>query len=442
MSDHMSENRRITLHRLSADTATAVTAPSSKSETNRALLLAALSPGKTTLHRCLASKDTLLMAAALRELGVSVSELDQPTTVVESSGQLSVPASGKVLFLGNAGTATRFLTAACCLIDGSITVDGDEDMRQRPIKPLVDALARIGFAIRTETESVPVEINGGASEQTSATSSAPSLASLQASITVDARQSTQFTSALMMIAPKLPNGLTVQMANPEVLDGSGYLNLTTTLMQAFGAQISSPSFGTWRIEPTDYQAPAEHAIEADYSACTYFWAANALRETPMIIDNDHHEQTLQPDAKAFDHIAQFPTMAATIDGSMIQDAVPTLAVLAAFNNSTVRFVGIKNLRVKECDRIEAVHEGLNRIRAGLATIEGDDLIVHGDPALTPDHLETTIRTFNDHRIAMSFALAGYRVAGLVIENPDCVGKTFPTYWSVMATMGLGSTPYE
>lgn len=430
MSDNVSDNTRITIHRLSADTATSVTAPSSKSETNRALLLAALSPGKTTLHRCLASKDTLLMAAALRELGVSVSELDQPTTVVESSGQLS--ATGKTLFLGNAGTATRFLTAACCLIDGAITVDGDEDMRQRPIKPLVDALARIGFAISTETESVPVNING----------SVTPLASLQNSITVDARQSTQFTSALMMIAPKLPNGLTVQMANPDVLDGSGYLNLTTTLMQAFGAQISSQDFGTWHIEPTDYQAPADHAIEADYSACTYFWAANALRETPMSIDNDHHEHTLQPDAKAYDHIAQFPTMAATIDGSMIQDAVPTLAVLAAFNHSTVRFVGIKNLRVKECDRIEAVHEGLNRIRAGLATIEGDDLIVHGDPALTPDHPETTIRTFNDHRIAMSFALAGYRVEGLVIENPDCVGKTFPTYWSVMATMGLGSRPYK
>jgi 3-phosphoshikimate 1-carboxyvinyltransferase len=119
--------------------------------------------------------------------------------------------------------------------------------------------------------------------------------------------------------------------------------------------------------------------------------------------------------------------------------VPTIAVLAAFNETPVRFVGIANLRVKECDRIRAVSTGLNNIRAGLATEEGDDLIVSSDPALAGQTLPADIDTFADHRIAMSFALAGLRIGGITILDPDCVGKTFPEYWDVMAGLGVHYT---
>jgi len=135
-------------------------------------------------------------------------------------------------------------------------------------------------------------------------------------------------------------------------------------------------------------------------------------------------------------IARFPQLPPEIDGSQMQDAVPTLAVLAAFNETPVRFVGIANLRVKECDRIRALSSGLNRILPGLAREEGDDLIVKSDPALAGKRLPAEIDSFADHRIAMSFALAGLKIDGITILDPDCVGKTFPAYWRTLAALGV------
>ena len=129
-------------------------------------------------------------------------------------------------------------------------------------------------------------------------------------------------------------------------------------------------------------------------------------------------------------------MPAIIDGSQMQDAVPTLAVLAAFNENPVRFTGIENLRVKECDRTRALSLGLNNIRQGLAEEDGDDLIVHADPALAGQTLPAEIDTFADHRIAMSFALAGLKISGITILDPLCVGKTYPGYWNALASLGV------
>jgi 3-phosphoshikimate 1-carboxyvinyltransferase len=144
----------------------------------------------------------------------------------------------------------------------------------------------------------------------------------------------------------------------------------------------------------------------------------------------------QPDAKAKALIAAFPHMPAVIDGSQMQDAVPTLAVLASFNSTPVRFTGIANLRVKECDRIRALSLGLNAIRKGLAREEGDDLVVNADPALAGQTLPAVIDTFADHRIAMCFALAGLKVHGITIQDPDCVAKTYPGYWAALNALGV------
>jgi 3-phosphoshikimate 1-carboxyvinyltransferase len=147
----------------------------------------------------------------------------------------------------------------------------------------------------------------------------------------------------------------------------------------------------------------------------------------------------QPDAEAAKFIAMFPHLPAVIDGSQMQDAVPTLAVLAAFNATPVRFVGIANLRVKECDRITALSTELNRIVPGLAREEGDDLLVFSDPRLmelSSRNARTRVETYEDHRIAMSFALAGLRIGGITILDPDCVGKTFPDYWKVLGSLGV------
>ncbi len=135
-------------------------------------------------------------------------------------------------------------------------------------------------------------------------------------------------------------------------------------------------------------------------------------------------------------ISQWPNMPAVIDGSQMQDAIPTLAVMAAYNESPVRFVGIENLRVKECDRTAALSQGLNRIKPGIAVEESDDLIVNGDPSLAGQTVSANIDTFADHRIAMCFALAGFKTAGVTILDPGCVAKTFPTYWSVFEGLGI------
>lgn len=191
---------------------------------------------------------------------------------------------------------------------------------------------------------------------------------------------------------------------------------------------------TWRVAPTGYTAH-DYLIEPDASAATYLWAAEVLTGGRIDIGVAAQDFT-QPDAKAQAVIAQFPDMQATVVGSQMQDAIPTLAVLAAFNNTPVRFTELANLRVKECDRVQALHDGLNEIRLGLATIEGDDLLVASDPALAGTACTALIDTHADHRIAMCFALAGLKVSGIRIQDPDCVAKTYPDYWKALASLGV------
>ena len=205
-------------------------------------------------------------------------------------------------------------------------------------------------------------------------------------------------------------------------------------MKSFGASVEETGPGAWRVQPTAYRA-TDFVIEPDASAATYLWAAEIL--TGGSIDLGVKSDTFtQPDARARAVMEQFPHMPALIDGSQMQDAVPTLAVLSAFNATPVRFTGIANLRVKECDRINAVATELSRIRPGLGREDGDDLIVASDPGLAGQRLPARIETYSDHRIAMSFALTGLMIDGITILDPDCVGKTYPGYWKALASLGV------
>ncbi|PCI87841.1 MAG: 3-phosphoshikimate 1-carboxyvinyltransferase [Hyphomicrobiales bacterium] len=393
----------------------------SKSLSNRALLLAALSSGTTELTGCLVSDDTIYMAQSLRKMGVEISELNADRIVIKSSGKLSAPS--EPLFVGNAGTAARFLTAAVALADGVVVVDGDEDMQKRPIMPLVDALNRLGIKASSPTGCPPVAVEGSPD------------ADLMTEIEIDGGLSSQYVSALMMMAPRLKNGLKITISGDAKIGGFGYVEITRKMMQEFGADVSTAGGNSWQVRAGQY-GRAEYVVEPDYSSCTYIWGANALSGGELVADNIDVSITAQPDAKSKALFDQFPNMPRVIDGEQMQDSVPALAVVAAFNNVPVRFVGIANLRVKECDRIEVVAAGLNAIKAGLATVEGDDLIVHSDSNLQTDGVESRIDTARDHRIAMSFALAGIRLDGILIENPKCVEKTFPNFWEVMAEVGL------
>ncbi|WP_278388142.1 3-phosphoshikimate 1-carboxyvinyltransferase [Pseudomonas oryzihabitans] len=395
-----------------------VAPPGSKSITNRALLLAALAKGTSRLTGALKSDDTRHMSEALRQMGVTVDEPDATTFVVTSSGRLQQPEAP--LFLGNAGTAVRFLTAAVATVDGAVTLTGDTYMQKRPIGPLLETLSANGIQVEAPSGCPPVTVTG------------------QGRLTarrfeVDAGLSSQYVSALLMLAALGSEPVDVALRGSDI-GARGYVDLTVEAMRAFGAQVEQLDAATWRVAPTGYFA-RDYFIEPDASAATYLWAAQAL--TGGTIDLGVADDAFtQPDAKALDHIAAFPRLPAVIDGSQMQDAIPTLAVLAAFNETPVRFVGLANLRVKECDRVAALHDGLNAIRAGLASVEGDDLLVAADPALAGTRTDAVIETHADHRIAMCFALAGLKVAGIRILDPECVGKTYPEYWNALRSLNV------
>jgi 3-phosphoshikimate 1-carboxyvinyltransferase len=394
------------------------TPPGSKSITNRALLLAGLADGTSRLTGALKSLDTELMAKALQAMGVEVEEPDATTFLVTGHGRLVAPA--EPLYLGNAGTATRFLTAVAATANGTVVVDGDEHMRKRPIGPLVDALRSLGIDASAPTGCPPVTLRGqghfGAGR-----------------VEIDGGLSSQYVSALLMAAALGQGPVEVALTGDQI-GARGYIELTVAAMRAFGAEVEAINDGLWRIAPTGYRA-ADFHVEPDASAATYFWAAAAL--TGGHIDlGVPPEAFTQPDAAAAGIIEQFPKLPAVIDGSQMQDAIPTLAVLAAFNETPVRFIGIANLRVKECDRISALSTELNRIRPNLAQEEGDDLLVYSDPNLVGQMRPTEIETYADHRIAMSFALAGLRIGGITILDPACVGKTFPGYWEALRGLGV------
>ena len=392
--------------------------PGSKSITNRVLLLAALARGRSVLTGALKSDDTARMAEALRAMGVTVEEPDATTFVVEATGRLRKPDGP--LFLGNAGTAMRFLTAAVVLVNGEVVLDGDPYMRERPIGALVEALALLGIDGRSTNGKPPVTIvgRGGFSGER---------------VEIDASLTSQYVSALLMLAACGERPVDVALKNVDI-GARGYIDLTIAAMRRFGGEVAELGNGVWRVSPTGYVA-TDALVEPDASAATYLWAAEVL--TGGAIDQGVAAADFtQPDAAAHAVIAAFPDMPSVIDGSQMQDAVPTLAILAAYNRTPVRFTGIANLRVKECDRTRALADGLNAIQPGLAREEADDLVVQGDPALAGQTRPCRIDVQGDHRIAMSFALAGLKTAGIVVENPACTAKTWPAYWDVLAALGV------
>ena len=395
--------------------------PGSKSITNRILLIAALAQGRSHISGALKSDDTKYMAQALRQLGVTVEGAGDTDFVVTSTGTLT--SSQELLFLGNAGTAVRFLTAAAANITGTTVLTGDEHMQKRPIAPLVEALNAAGVRATAPTGCPPVTVTstGGFANR---------------SVDVDASLSSQYVSALMMAGTKGDTPFSLRVKDGDI-GARGYIDITLECMKAFGADITQTDPLSWEIANTPYSA-RDYWVEPDASAATYVWGINALLGASIDI-GIAPEAMMQPDAKAYDYIKQFPNLPAEIDGSQMQDAIPTIAVLAAFNNYPVRFVGIANLRVKECDRINAVATELNRIQPGLAEEIGDDLLVTPDRTLIGRTVSADIHTYSDHRIAMAFAQAALVTGGIRILDPGCTAKTYPGYWRDLQSVGVEMT---
>lgn len=402
-----------------------VRVPGSKSITNRALLLAALASGESTISGALFSDDTRYMASALGALGVRV-DSDEGAAELRVAGAGGVwPAASADLYVGNAGTAMRFLVAALCVGQGTYRIDGSARMRQRPIGALVTALNQLGADVRCEfsADTPPVLVSacglGGGR------------------VAVDSSRSSQFLSALLQVAPYARTD--VEVAVHGELIAQPYVAMTLRVMQQFGVEVARDGERTYRVAAGQRYRGRSYPVEPDASAAHYFWAAAALTGGRVRVEGLGRD-SLQGDV-AFAGLLQRmgaevewgpahvevrgrpPLSGIDVDMNAISDTAPTLAVLGAFATSPVVIRNVEHLRWQESDRLQAVATELRRL--GVAVEERQDGLT---VTPSPPHA-AAVATYDDHRIAMSFALVGLMVDGIRIRDPGCVGKTFPDYFA-------------
>jgi 3-phosphoshikimate 1-carboxyvinyltransferase len=411
--------------------AATVRVPGSKSLTNRALLIAALANGTTRLTDALFSDDTLLFANTLQSLGfdVTLDTANSEMTITGLGG--NIPSSKAELFVGDSGTAARFLSAFLTLGHGEYVLDGDSRMRERPIGDLVCALRELGAVIQTSPSGCPpVKI------------SASGLQGGRAALKGDI--SSQFLSALLMIAPYAKEPVEVEVTTG--LNSKPYVDMTLAMLCDFGVQIERTGYERFLVGTGCYQARRTYAIESDASAASYFFAAPAIcGGTVRVADISRH--SIQGDIAFLDVLQQMGCVIAEgpdwievtgpsalrgldVDLRDIPDTAQTLAAIAPFASTSTRIRGVASARLKETDRIAAVCTELTRL--GVPVEEhADGMTVHPCDMIHP----AGIQTYNDHRMAMAFSLIGLRVPGVTIENPACVAKTFPNFFEVLETLG-------
>ncbi len=405
-----------------------VRVPGSKSITNRALLLAALANGTSRLEGALFSDDTRYMSAALNELGVPV-RADEAGESYEIDGRGGAfPTTEAELFLGNAGTATRFLTAALCLGEGSYVITGVPRMSARPLGDLLGALRALGAEIVGQNEAVPLEINARGLEG--------------GAVSLRGDASSQFLSALLLIAPKTRDGMEISIDGP--LFSQPYITMTLAMLEQWGAQAANENFERFQIPGAQNFRAQDYAIEPDASSASYFFAAAALTGGRVRIKN-LGKDALQGDVHFVDVLQQMgcdvrkgnkyvevrgpqegKLRGVNVDMNAISDCVMTLAAIAPFADGPTRITNIGHIRGKETDRISALVKELNRL--GVKTDEAPDgLTIHPAKKLKA----AQIRTYDDHRMAMSFAITALKSPGIEIRDPGCVAKTFPNYWETL-----------
>ena len=405
-----------------------VRVPGSKSITNRALLLAALASGTSRLEGALFSDDTRYMSAALNELGVPV-RADEAAQTYEIDGRGGqFPTSEAELFLGNAGTATRFLTAALCLGEGNYVITGVPRMSARPLGDLLGALRSMGAQISAQNEAVPLEI------------SARGLQGGVAALRGDA--SSQFLSALLLIAPKTRNGMEILIDGP--LFSQPYVTMTLEMLRQWGADSTNHNFEKFTVPGAQNFNAQTYVIEPDASSASYFFAAAALTGGRVRVKN-LGKNALQGDVHFVDVLQQMGCnvrkgnkyvevrgphdgvlRGVTVDMNAISDCVMTLAAIAPFAATPTQITNIGHIRGKETDRISALVKELDRL--GVKTDEAPDgLTIYPAKALKP----AQIRTYDDHRMAMSFAITALKSPGIEIRDPGCVAKTFPNFWETL-----------
>lgn len=404
--------------------------PGSKSITHRALLMAALADGESTLLNPLVAEDTLLTAGALEQLGATITRAADQFTVKPPARRWRSPAES--IKLGNSGTSMRLLPPLAAAGEGTFVFDGTDRLRERPIGPVVDALGQLGTKCiyRGTPGFPPVEIRGRGLRG--------------GEVTVDARQSSQFLSALLIAAPMAERDMRIRWLDPVA--SYPYVALTLAMMEQMAIRVERVDSNQVVI-PAPQVYPAMHyEVEGDCSSASYFWAAAAIMGgtvTTFPIHSDSH----QGDRRLLDVLERMGCQvrwegngvqvtgsdvlrAITLDMNRIPDMVPTLAVVAAFAEGTTRITNVAHLRIKESDRLSVVAGELSKFGVPVEELE-DGLVIEGGRVGAPSG---PIDAHDDHRIAMAFALMGLRVFGVVIDGSESVAKSFPSFWELFESI--------
>ena len=403
-----------------------VRVPGSKSLTNRALLIAALANGNTRITNALFSDDSKYFAKALKTLGFDV-QLDEANSEMVLTGLGGrIPSNKAELFIGNAGTAARFLSAFLTLGNGKFVLDGDSRMRERPIGDLIDAFHQLGVELEATNNCPPVEIfakglPGGKTK-------------------IAGNISSQFLSALLMVAPYAKSPIEIEVTTE--LNSKPYVDMTIEIMKDFGVQVERKNYERFVIKPSSFFALSPCLIESDASAASYFFAAPAICGGTVCVENisrnskqgdiaflDILQQmgcVLREDSNSIEVTGARSLKGVDVDMRDIPDTAQTLAAIAPFASAPTRIGGIASARLKETDRVHATCTELTRL--GIRVEEHEDgMTIYPCDKIQP----ATIQTYNDHRMAMAFSLIGLRFDGVIIENPSCVSKTFPDYFEVL-----------
>jgi len=398
--------------------------PGSKSITNRALVCAALAEGTSTLLGALDSEDTRVMIAGLRSLGIAVDVRENGETLVVEGCSGKPPAQSAKIFVENSGTTIRFLTALVTLGEGMFTLDGIARMRERPIGDLVAALEQLGADVTCTGKNLcpPVQVN--------ANGLSGGVARIHGNI------SSQYLSGLLMAAPCAREA--VEIVVEGTLVSVPYVAMTRAVMRSFGVETrAADDFSSIEVSRSEGYRASEYAIEPDASAASYFWAAAAVTGGEVTVTG-LSRNSLQGDVGFVDCLekmgceVRYEADSVTVTGgklrgidvdmNAISDTVQTLSVVALFAEGTTKIRNVPHIRHKETDRIAAVATELRKLGANV--VEHDDGLEITPGTFAP----AAIDTYNDHRMAMSFAIAGLVQKGVVINNPGCTAKTYPRFF--------------
>lgn len=394
--------------------------PGSKSYTHRALIAASLAEGESFLTNALRSEDTIYTAQGLEKMGIKVTWENDGVRVEGKGGFLKK--GEEEIYLGNSGTSMRFLTALAALREGQTYLDGSERMRSRPMGELLSALTMLkvkAYAVKNNgCPPIVVKSQGLAGGK----------------VVIKGTESSQFLSSLLLISPYSQKDMTIEVAG--ALASKPYIDMTREVMSAFGVKVEG-DLPFFFIPRGQRYLPQNYLIEGDASNASYFWAAAAITKGKMEVNNLRLDSA-QGDLKFLNLLKRMgcqitprqkgievqggPLKGIKADMNSMPDVVPTLAVVAAFAAGETTIYNIGHLRFKESDRLKAVATELSKM--GIKVEEGPDWlkILGGQPH------GTEIETYQDHRLAMSFAMAGLVIPGVKIKGEECVAKSFPGFW--------------